>query len=342
MKQIYPRTKGAASYKVQDNLKFSIPWLILWFLLILEAILFFQESQILVNLIFWTIAIFIPLQSTYVAFEALIIETVFTTRPRLGPDLQHEDWEVVEFTGWGGFEPMGYFLPFSGESNGLIIYMHGYGSSSAYNESRMLHLRQQGYDIGCVDMRGHGRCDLTRDWTLLKVIADLECFIDKLVESYGVLPKKVHFYGHSTGGLVALRLSAKRSGWWKDNLESVMLESPVTSFPMVIDYMIGPHFRILRPLVRRIIRREMERIHPDLSIRWDDSKVPHIGLPKLPILVLQAMNDELLGRNHYDLLAKTLEGKRNNKLILIDELMHTSTQDCQPRKDLVEKWLGGV
>jgi pimeloyl-ACP methyl ester carboxylesterase len=191
-------------------------------------------------------------------------------------------------------------------------------------------------------MRGHGRCDLTKDWTVLKVIADLESFIDKLAELYEELPSKIHFYGHSAGGLVALRLSSKRSGWWKDRLNTVILESPVTSFPMIIDYMIGPHLKILKPLVRRIIRREMERIHPDLSIRWDDSSVPNIGLPKLPIMVLQAEKDEMLGRKHFDLLVKSLAGRKNSKLILVEDLLHTSTKDCNLRKELVEKWLGAA
>ena len=340
MKPAYPHSTGAASYKVQENWKISTPWLVLWFLLMVESILFFQDSQILVNIVFWTIAIFIPLQSLYVGFESFVIETVFRTKPKIGQDFQSDRWEMIEFTGWGGYEPMGYFIPAQNKSKGLIIYMHGYGSSSANGESRMMHINEQGYDIGCIDMRGHGRCDLTKDWTLLKVIADIESFLDKLAESYDELPTKIHFYGHSAGGLVALRLSSRRSGWWKNRLKSVMLESPVTSFPMVIEFLIGPHLKLLKPLVRRIIRREMERIHPDLSVRWDDSRVPNIGLPNLPIIVLQAKNDELLGRKHFDLLSKSLASRTKNKLILIDELAHTSTKDCQRRRSLVKEWIG--
>jgi pimeloyl-ACP methyl ester carboxylesterase len=338
MKMQYPVSRGAAAYSRSSQWKLSVPWAILWFLIVIEFVLWYQESQFLVNILFWTIAISISMNAAYLGFESKVLTTFFKAHPKFGADISDPDWRMVEFTGWGGCEPMGYFLPAKGNPKGLILYMHGYASSIGRAEKRILHLRDQGFDVAGIDMRGHGRCDLNRDWTLLKVAADIEAFLDCVLDEYEEAPP-LHFYGHSMGGFLALRLSSHKSGWWAEQLNSVILESPAASIPMLVKMWAGPLWNPSRHLIRRIIRKEMGRIHPDLSLRFLDAKVPQIGLPKLPVLTLQSKDDDTLGRSHYNLVKKYLKGNRENKFHLISDLEHTTDLDSATRKELLESWL---
>lgn len=338
MKVQYPVSRGAGAYSHSSQWKFSVPWTILGLLIVAELALWDQESQLLIRILFWSIAISIGLNAIYLAFESKVIASFFKSHPKFGDDISDPDWRMIEFTGWGGSEIMGYFLPAKGDSKGLILYMHGYSSSLGRAEERILHLRDQGFDVAGIEMRGHGRCDLNRDWTLLKVATDNEAFLDCILAEYEVEPP-VHFYGHSMGGFLAMRLSSKKSGWWADNLSSVILESPAASIPMLVKTWAGPLWKPSSFLIRRIIRKEAMRIHPDLPIRFMDASIPQIGVPSIPVLTLQSKTDNTLGRSHYNLIKRHLKGKRENKFHLISDLKHTTTLDSITRRELLENWL---
>ena len=338
MKMQYPESRGAGAYLGSSHWRLVTPWAILWLLIVVECILWYQDSQILVNILFWTLAISIGLNTAYLGFESRVLAVFFKVHPYAGADISNPDWRIIEFTGWGGNEPMGYFLPAKGDSKGLILYMHGYRSSVGWAEKRILHLRDQGFDVAGIDMRGHGRCDLSRDWTLLKIATDIEAFLDCILAEYEEKPP-VHFYGHSMGGFLAMRLSSKKSGWWGENLVSIILESPVASIPMLVKMWAGPLWKPSNFLIRRIIRNEAMRIHPDLPIRFMDAKVPQIGVTNIPVLTLQSKVDDTLGRSHYNTVKKHFKKNRENKFHLISDLEHTTTLDSTTRKELVENWL---
>jgi pimeloyl-ACP methyl ester carboxylesterase len=338
MKVQYPVSRGAAAYSRSSEWRLSVPWAILWFLIIIEFILWYQESQLLVNILFWTLAVSISLNAIYLSFEAKVLTTFFKAHPSFGGEISDPDWRMIEFTGWGGNNPTGYFLPAKGDSKGLIMYMHGYSSSIGWAEKRILHLRDQGFDVAGIEMRGHGKCDLNRDWTLLKVAADIEAFMDSVLAEYEEEPS-VHFYGHSMGGFLAMRLSSKKSGWWANNLKSVVLESPAASIPMLVKMKAGLLWKPTRFLIRRIIRKEASRIHPDLPLRFMDAKLPQIGVPNIPVLTLQSKVDDTLGRSHYNLVKKHLKKNRENEFHLISDLKHSTDFDSTTRRELLEDWL---
>jgi pimeloyl-ACP methyl ester carboxylesterase len=195
-----------------------------------------------------------------------------------------------------------------------------------------------GIDIVGMSMRGHGKCELRYDWTLLKVIADIEALLDAVVTRYENPPKQVWIYGHSAGGFIGLRLASHPSGWWAENLKGIILESPATSFPLIIESITPPFLRPIRSWIRQILRREFERIHPDLGIRYANSAVPHFGMPEVPMLVLQANTDSRLGLKHYELLMKHVDPELST-VHLLKELEHTSTKDNITRRTNLEKWL---
>lgn len=247
-------------------------------------------------------------------------------------------WEALRFHGWGGDVLTAYHLKGEEEAKDLVLYCHGYGSSLPSGESRMLHLETLGMDVIGMNMRGHGACPRRDSWTLLKAAADLEALMDEALNLYDTLPERVWIYGHSVGGFLTLRLGAKPSGWWSDRLAGVILESPATSFPLVIENIVSNRLALFMPWIRHILRREYERIHPDLSVRYANAQVPHMGLPEVPTLLLQAADDVQLGRVHYDLLMAHADHAITESHLLEDHA-HTSKEDSVTRRELLEKWL---
>ena len=78
--------------------------------------------------------------------------------------------------------------------------------------------------------------------------------IEEKVDDLGI--EEVFVYGHSMGGYLSLRLAAKGEGWWKDKLQCVLLESPMTSYPIGIENQLNTFSRLLLPLIRLALRRE--------------------------------------------------------------------------------------
>jgi pimeloyl-ACP methyl ester carboxylesterase len=254
--------------------------------------------------------------------------------------LSDPHWTPFRFEGWGGDVLTAHLLHGPTEDAGLVLYLHGYGSSLRSGESRCQHLNEQHLHVVSMNLRGHGGCELRREWTLLKVVADIEAMLEQLTREMESLPSKVWIYGHSMGGFLALRLGAHPSGWWQDRLAGVMLESPATSFPMAIERAVPAWLKFTMPFVRWILRREYESMHPDLPLRYATAAVPHIGLPGVPMLVMQASEDTRLGQRHHELLAHHLSRHSTaSEVHLIRGHVHTSKRDTEKRKRIVEDWL---
>jgi hypothetical protein len=60
-------------------------------------------------------------------------------------------------------------------------------------------------------------------------------------------------------------------------------------------------------------------------------------MPTVPVLVLQAMRDDRLGREHYNLLTSHLGDDAS--IHLLSSQPHTSGVDSEERKQILEKWL---
>ena len=234
-----------------------------------------------------------------------------------------------------------FMLKSETQSTDLALYLHGYGSNLGRGETRCQHLASFGMNIVSLDQRGFGKQTGRIDWTLLKVIADAEAVLDAAPKQLGFTPDRLLIYGHSMGGFITIRLASHQSGWWEGRLMGIILESPVTSFPKVIDEKLPGRMVMSKPWVRHVLRREYERIHPDLNVRYANSELPFWGLPEVPILTLQSDKDEVLGRVHFDLLVEHLgPDKSTDSQICILDIPHSSGADMQIRRDVVDEWLG--
>ena len=72
--------------------------------------------------------------------------------------------------------------------------------------------------------------------------------------------ERIVFYGHSLGGFILLRL-LKENGWWKEINEGVILESPMTSYRMILKEN-RIYNSILNPLIKKWLFNAWKKIHP--------------------------------------------------------------------------------
>ena len=265
-----------------------------------------------------------------------IYSSVFITPSRELTNITDIRWKPFTFLGWGEEKLNAHFLASENNSKDVILYLHGYNSSLGRGESRCQHMNTLGPNIFSLDQRGFGEQKGKYEWTILKVIADIELLLEKIPSILGYIPENLWIYGHSMGGFLTIRLSSHSSGWWDKVLRGIILESPATSFPLVIEKKLPGRAVIANSWVRHILRREYQRIHPDLNVGYANAQIPFWGIPKVPILVIQAGNDETLGNDHFELLKKHYEDI--SEIFVLDSMPHTSSIDTIERRKILEKW----
>lgn len=245
-------------------------------------------------------------------------------------------WKPFTFTGWGDESLKAYLIESDIGSKDLLLYLHGYNSRMTRGESRALQIHGMGLNVISLDQRGFGNQGKRHDWTLLKVVADIEGLLGHAPKALGHTPQRLWIYGHSMGGFLTTRLASHPSGWWEGALKGIILESPVASFPKIIDSKLPGRAVMAKPWVRHILRREHERIHPDLNVRYANAEIPYSGIPKVPTLVVQSRNDETLGGEHFDLIKTHMS---HISEIHVLDMPHTSTMDSPDRQEVVNQWM---
>ncbi len=310
----------------------------------IELLVFLLFPELRNNIFFMAfVGLSIPFAAWLFVYWKIYL-SVFTTPFSEKAVVEDPRWQRVSFQGWGDEEMDAYILPSESSSKDLVLYLHGYTSSLSRGESRCLHLHSLGMNIIGLDQRGFGNQHGRMDWTLLKVVADAEALLESAPEHFEFTPERLWIYGHSMGGFITIRLASRASGWWEHKLQGIILESPVTSFPKLMDEKLPGRMVMARPWVRHVLRREHERIHPDLSIRYANTELPYMGIPTSRTLVLQSEKDDTLGRAHYDLLLKYFNSESgiNSENHLISGMPHTSTFDHPDRRMILENWLEGM
>ena len=242
-----------------------------------------------------------------------------------GWDLIHASNDGVDVYGFSNFQI---------KKSDLVVFIHGWQSSSDKFIERMKIFRDKGLHTLAIDMRGHGIAPETHEWTAGKVISDVKTILSSIDNSN---VENVHFYGHSLGGFVCIGMHHNRhQGWWKDRCSTIILESPMVAYSPIMEEMSG-RISFLLPLLKRWAVKGFSKIHPEINgLKWKDIDIPSWGLPDAPILLLQSANDKRLGRFHYDLLmSQNLEIQSH----LIQSLTHSKNRVNVERDDLIRKWI---
>ena len=292
-------------------------------------------TAILISLL---IAIFVPYG--FVSIPILVIIIIHQTLLRLifrGPSkrsrvLSEPGWDLVHTIN-DGVDVYG-FSNFQDQKADLVVFIHGWQSSSEKFIERMKIFHDRGLHTFAVDMRGHGIAPETAEWTAGKVIGDVKAILASI--DYSKV-RNVHFYGHSLGAFVCLGMQHERHhGLWKERCATVILESPMVAYSPIMEEMSGK-ISFLLPLLKKWAMKGFAKIHPEIAgLEWKDIDIPSWGLPKVPILLLQSANDRRLGRYHYDLL---MDQDVEIHPHLLESLTHSKNRVNDERDNLIRKWI---
>lgn len=275
-----------------------------------------------------------------IAFLALLIlchqvllRVIFTGPEKRSLPFNDKDWDLLRVEN-NGVDVYG-FVNYQKIKSDMVVFIHGWQSSSEKYTERMRLFKDRGLHTMAIDMRGHGMAPDTPEWTAGKVILDVKCILESIDTSK---VDKIHFYGHSLGGFICIGMHHDRhQGWWKENYGTLMLESPMVAYSPILETMSG-RISFMLPLLKRWALTGFNKIHPEVGgLEWKDIDVPHWGLPKVPILLLQSKNDNRLGRFHYDLLIKQ---NLNIESHLIESLPHSKNRVNEDRDKIIVDWIG--
>ena len=271
--------------------------------------------------------IFIPL-----LIHQFLLRLIFTSPSKRSLVFSNPDWEILKVE---NLDSYAYgFLNMMDEKSDLIVFIHGWQSSTEKFSERIEMFHLKGLHTLSVDMRGHGISPDTPEWTAGKIISDVKALLDNIDKS---LIDKVHFYGHSLGGFVCIGMHNDRhEGWWKENYGTLMLESPMVAYSPILEQMSGK-ISFMLPLLKRWALKGFNKIHPEVGgLEWKDIDIPYWGIPNVPTLLIQASKDNRLGRYHYDLLnMQDIEIYSH----LIESLGHSNNRTNTERDELILKWI---
>ena len=279
-------------------------------------------------------------------FIEIIVLMIFRQPIRKKPSIELETWKELT-TDCRGIEARA-LLNRKNDKSPLILIIHGWRSSAESVRDRAEWFCERGWHALIIEMPGHGEAMAVDKWTAIRVVEHTVELMDSLDE---MLPQKeisnIVFYGHSMGGFVALNLSKRIDRYyWGSKVKGWILESPMTKYSMVYENSMR-HFMVPKLLHTQIKNRlfaHFNELHPNekpikLLSQLD---VPIWGLPKQPTLVIQAGEDKVLGRTHYELLVSSMKDtglEENLTAHILEKMKHSGERINSARNELISKWL---
>lgn len=236
-----------------------------------------------------------------------------------------------------------YHLYHGRKDKPLIVFLHGWRSSSGRMKNRIQQFVNLDWSICAIDLPNHGSSDAVKKWS---AEFSSTCIIEILNGlDYSNTNQKLIIYGHSIGGFIALRLCKRMMEWEKTvNLQALILESPMTKYSYILQraYRALKVPQVLRSLMDRRIFFTVNRlttISSDFS-SIHDADIPRWGMPTCSLMILQAGTDTQLGRSHYeDFLFELTASSTEFESHLIDSLSHSGGDQNQERSILIERFL---
>ncbi len=311
-------------------------------LLITCSIQLIGNYPLLANIIF---VIIIGALLVNLFIEYIIIQ-IFRKPHFQKPSIEVEPW-IELITDCRGVEARA-MLNHRNESAPLLLMVHGWRSSAESVRERAEWFCEQGWHALIVEMPGHGKAMSVEKWTALRVV---EHTVELMSALESLLPleeiTEIVYYGHSIGGFVGLNLSKRIDNYsWGSKVKGWILESPMTKYSIVYEESLM-HNRIpkfLHSSVQKRLLVQFSALHPQESSIHSlrELDVPIWGLPQQPTLLLQAADDSILGRSHYEsLVSSMIEAGREGILTahLIEDLAHSGARTNSTRNHHIDQWL---
>ena len=226
----------------------------------------------------------------------------------------------------------------------LVIFVHGWRSTSASVADRAMWFVEKNWNAMLLELPGHGQSSPIHRWNAITSAEHVEYHLRNLSEYISISKDApVFLYGHSMGGYLCSRVSSQHVKPLGFTVTGVVLESPLMLYSHILEE-ICHKLRIpqaMRPMHLKRLYRDVKMMHSDIkpSNTLKQFDVPQWGLPDAPTLCLQSMNDNRLGRAHYDALV--LHGGKEHQLThhLIESLPHSGARTNEDREQLLSDWL---
>jgi pimeloyl-ACP methyl ester carboxylesterase len=279
-------------------------------------------------------------------FIEYIVIQIFRKPDFQKPSIEIEPWVELE-ADCRGVEARA-MLNRRDESAPMLLMIHGWKSSAESVRERAEWFCEQGWHALIVEMPGHGKAMPVEKWTAIRVIehtVELMGALDRLLSSEDIT--EIVYYGHSMGGFVGLNLSKRIDNHpWGHKIKGWILESPMTKYSMIYEDSIRRNKipKILHSSIQKRLFAQFSALHPqeDPIHSLMELDVPIWGLPQQPTLILQAEEDSILGRSHYDLLVSSMIDAGREEILtthLIEDLPHSGARTNSTRNLHIEQWL---
>ncbi len=230
----------------------------------------------------------------------------------------------------------------------LLILVHGWRASTSSVSDRGQWFVDRGWHVVMVELPSHGSSDDLPLWTAYGSMQAVQVACAKIEDFYteGTITG-VTYYGHSMGGFIGLRLASdeglKIAG---KTLSSMILESPMTMYsPILTD--ISTRLKIPSVIRSKYMKRLIGRVNT--AIQWeqtftsvDEFDMPLWGLPKIPMLCVQAAHDKRLGMEHYDRLNNCYQSEELKTMLTstrLETLTHSGAPINEERNQTIADWL---
>ena len=231
----------------------------------------------------------------------------------------------------------------------LVIIIHGWRSGAISMEGRANKYIQMGMHVMIFEMPGHGASEPVAKWTAGHAAVTFHEFFES-IESYFNMDdvSEIYLHGHSMGGFVLLKfnkLIGSNSQYQK--ISGYILESPLTCYSFIFEETISqlfiPNFMINNYWKR--LRIHFNSVNPKLTSVEDLSEVdvPSWGSITNDLLLVQAEQDNILGRRHYDALVDVQNDSSDNESTfdhyLVTSLTHAKSRTNTDREIIIGDWL---
>jgi len=311
-------------------------------LIITCSILLIGNYPLLANIIF---VIIIGALLVNLFIEYLIIQ-IFRKIYFQKPSIEVEPW-VELIADCRGVEARA-MLNRRDQSAPLLLMIHGWKSSAESVRERAEWFCERGWHALIVEMPGHGKAMSVEKWTAIRVVehtVELMSALDSLLAPEEIT--EITYYGHSMGGFIGLNLSKRIDDYpWGNKIKGWILESPMTKYSLVYEDSIKRNRipKILHSSIQKRLFAQLSALHPQENTIHSlmQLDVPLWGLPQQPTLILQAEEDSVLGRSHYDLLVSSMVDAGREGILtthLIEDLPHSGARTNSTRNYHIEQWL---
>ncbi|MDG1558380.1 MAG: alpha/beta fold hydrolase, partial [Candidatus Poseidoniaceae archaeon] len=262
---------------------------------------------------------------------------------RRKPSFQGEGWNDLMFDHEGC--PINTVSNIQTGPSPLMVMVHGWRSSSSSVSDRAMWFSERGWHVVMIELPNHGSSGEYGHWSAyrsMKAVESVATRMERIIDPSDVT--SVSYYGHSMGGFIGLRLASKESLRIATHpLNRMILESPMTMYEPILDE-IANGYRVpmmLRPAYRR---RLIERFNQSIGQngRWsnvEEFNIPLWGVPKLPILCVQAVPDERLGMGHFERLVEVYSQPEYKGLLTtasLESLTHSGARTNEDRNEAIE------